>query len=464
MTFSPRKFQEQAVARHAYLLTHGNPKGRRASLEASVAGFGKTYVASFVAKQMGAPMAVLCPKAVIPHWEQAAEDVGVPITFVTNYEQPRIIVPHKWRSKRTAHGKQSANMTEINRIKAAKEVSFPHGKWLVRGKRYQWLVTPPTLMVFDEVHRCKSSKTQNAKLLQAASAQNIPTLMMSATTAENPMDLYMAGYALGLHDGADFLSWASQYGVRPDGFGFEFKGSRKDLARLNDELFPSFGHRKTFDEIPGFPDTQIDLYPVSDDGAAQKFDKIFEKVAELEEKSQEAIAAVTQRLRARQISELCKVPAIAELVQESVLAGNSAVVFLNFTESITQLLRQLKAIASQVCTVQGGQNPKFREQAIQDFQKDLAHVLVCQISAGGVGISLHDTRGNRPRETFISPPDNARDLIQALGRVRRDGAKSPSIQHIMYLKGSVEERVRRSVERKVHNISLLNDGDLDPLF
>lgn len=458
---TPRPFQSEAVERHAEILTAGNSSGQCASLEASVAGFGKTYVASFVAKQLGHPMAVLCPKSVIPHWERAAAEVGVPVRFVTNYEQPRIIVPMKIRGNR-AQG-VSPNTKEINRIKAAKEASFPHGKWLVRGKKYKWTVPKPTLLVFDECHRCKEMTTQNAKLLTAAATQNIPTLMMSATAAQDPLDMAAIGYRLGLHDGADFLGWGHQYGVRRGNFGWEYQGGPDDLKALNGLLFPGHGHRKTFDDIPDFPSTVIDTYPVSDDGAAMKIDALYSHIKELENLKGDAITEITHRLRARQIAEMSKVPALVELVQESCLAGNSAVVFFNFREPIAQFIRLMGAKVGEIGQIVGGQSTTAREDTVQAFQGNRTHCLVAQISAGGVGVNLHDIHAQRPRESFISPPDSARSLIQALGRVRRDGG-TPSIQHIMYLRGSVEERVRRAVEKKAHNISLLNDGDLDPLF
>jgi hypothetical protein len=407
-------------------------------------------------------MAVLCPKAVIPHWQKAADEVGAQVRFVTNYEQPRIIVPKFSRTRLDKKGnKAPTNGAEALAIKAEKKRTFPWGEWIVRGRSYKWTFPKPTLFVVDECHRCKSKSAQNSIFLTAAAAQNIPTLMMSATVAQDPTDMYSIGYSLGLHNGADWLGWQARYGVARGDIAWEFLGNDADLQRMNASLFPGHGHRKTFDQIPGFPETQINLYPVSDDAAASKIEALWQEVEVLEQLREEALEAVVVRLRARQIAELSKVPSLAELVEESVIAGNSVVVFLNFRESITQLQKILKSPSG---TIIGDQSPKVREAWINDFQQDIVNILVCQTQAGGVGISLHDTHGVRPRVTYISPPDSARDLIQALGRVRRDGAKSPSIQNILYLRGSVEERVRKAVERKIHNISLLNDGDLDPLF
>ena len=75
-------------------------------------------------------------------------------------------------------------------------------------------------------------------------------------------------------------------------------------------------------------------------------------------------------------------------------------------------------------------------------------------------VYLHEVRGERPRHLPLSPPESARDLIQALGRNRRVGQRSPAFRTILTLAGSVEERVKAAVERKAAQIETINDGDL----
>ena len=43
------------------------------ALEASGVGYGKTVVACMVAKDLGLPVAVICPKTIIPDWERTIE-------------------------------------------------------------------------------------------------------------------------------------------------------------------------------------------------------------------------------------------------------------------------------------------------------------------------------------------------------------------------------------------------------
>ncbi len=425
MRVNPKPFQEEAVAHHIRLL-----KERSATAEASVPGFGKTYVAAFVARGMGHPLVVCCPKVVIPHWRQAAEATGAPLRIVSNYEQ------HKLGNTGT-------------------------GSWAVKNRVWRWEIPKPSLLVIDEAHVCKNRTSQNAKLVIAAKRQGIPTMVMSATLAQDPTDLYATGYLLGLHSGDyhEWLGWQSRFGVVRDGFGLSFDPKRDPtaLARLNAELFPGRGHRKTYDEIPGFPDASLDVRRVETDRVSlERMHSAWQRARELEKLGRDAVSAAVERLRARQLAELAKVPALIDLARDLISSGLSVPVFLNFRDSIREVAA---ALGSRV--IDGEHSGEcYRVAAIEDFQSDRAHSLVLQTGAGGVGISLHDVRGKRPRHSLISPSENARDLIQALGRNRRVGQLSPAFRTILTLAGSVEERVKIAVERKAAQIETINDGDL----
>jgi hypothetical protein len=424
----PRPFQAEAVAHHAKLL-----RERGASAEASVAGAGKTFIASFVAREMKHQLVVCCPKVVIPHWQYAAQMCGANVRSVSNYEQHKL------------------GHTGM-------------GGWKIKNRQWAWSFPKPTLLVFDEAHYCKSRTSQNAKLMVAAKRQGIPTLIMSATLAVDPTDLFAAGYLLGLHSGDHFewQAWQSRFGVIRDGFDFRFD-PRHDptaLRRLNAELFPSRGHRKTYSEIPGFPEATTDVREVDGDaGRLAEMEAAWARAAELEQLKDQAINAAVERLRARQIAELAKVPAIVDLAKELMASGLSVPIFLNFHDSIDAVRAELNCPV-----IDGRASDSARTAAIAGFQADKHRCLVLQTGAGGVGISLHDTHGNFPRHSLISPPENARDLIQTLGRNRRVGQMSPAFRSIITLAGSIERRVKAAVERKANQVEEINDGDLNPLL
>lgn len=136
--------------------------------------------------------------------------------------------------------------------------------------------------------------------------------------------------------------------------------------------------------------------------------------------------------------------------------GKSVVCFVNFRQTLEALLNKMEK--HNPIYIAGDQSASDREDSINAFQSNAHHFLVCQIAAGGVGVSLHDLHG-RPRVSLISPTYSAIDLKQALGRIHRSGSKSPALQYILFAANSVEEEVSQSVRRKLRNIDLLNDGD-----
>jgi len=77
---------------------------------------------------------------------------------------------------------------------------------------------------------------------------------------------------------------------------------------------------------------------------------------------------------------------------------------------------------------------------------------------------LHDSEGSFPRVSLISPTFSAIDLKQALGRVHRADSRSKSIQKIVFAAGTVEDKVCHAVRRKLNNIDLINDDELNPIL
>ena len=130
--------------------------------------------------------------------------------------------------------------------------------------------------------------------------------------------------------------------------------------------------------------------------------------------------------------------------------------FLNYKESIRLLAKTLKT----PCLLTGDQDDEERRTNLDLFQSNSEHILIAQIQCGGVGVSLHDLHG-RPRVSLVSPSYSAVDLVQALGRIYRAGAKSPAVQRILVAAGTIEENVKKKVEAKINNLNALLDSDLD---
>ena len=213
-------------------------------------------------------------------------------------------------------------------------------------------------------------------------------------------------------------------------------------------------------EIPGFPDNEViaESVMLSDKATRATNHAYDEAVRELEENKD--THHLTVLLRACQKAELQKTEVLLDMIEDTLDEGRSPVIFTRFRETQSVLLVECqKRFGDVVTCINGDQNEEQREAAVTRFQTNHATIMLAMIQAGGVAISLHDLNG-RPRTSFICPTYNEVELKQALGRIHRTGALSKAIQKIIFAAGTVEEDVCSAVRRKLDNLDLLNDGDL----
>ena len=400
-----------------------------------------TYTAVAAARELGYNVAVVCPKAVIESWRRVIKDhFGIPILFVWNYEA---IKGGKYSEILELRKKDRSNLTE-----------------------YVWHLPKKTLLIFDESHRLKGRNTKNSEMAAAAKEQGIPILCCSATNAINPLELNAVGNVLGLHKGGQsFYQWAYKHGCQKGRFGIEFQGGKQILKKLHKDIFLDRGVRLRKDDIPDFPESDIVAEPYSLDTTSEaKINKIYfdmnKELAALDKKTSKDKRgmALTIRLRARQRIELLKVPLFIEMTEDLIADGQSVVIMVNFTDTIKALSKKLGT----KCIIWGENKGTERQDAIDNFQADKERIMILNIQAGGVGVSLHDLNGNYPRTALISPNDSAPLLRQAFGRIHRAGAKTKSQQRVVFVANTVEEEVCNNVKMKLHNLDLINDGDLAP--
>lgn len=405
------------------------------SLDTSHVGTGKTVVAAHLAKVLKRPVAVLCPKSVIPSWERELKETGIDPLFVLNYEKIRT-GKTEWMSK--------------------------------RGKKIMtWHLPEDTLVLVDEVHKCKGPYTQNSQLLVSLVTQGYSIHAMSATAAEDPTEMRPIGYVLGLHnlnkasDGLkSWFSWMVQYGCNQNQWNAWELRRKTKLNDLNKVMYAKNVKRLTVDDFPdSFKENRVFIEPIAF-GSAAKIAKAYkdlgitpEIITSLLENGtvEDSDWVLVNLLRARQLAESLKAKDMADMAKDYVEQGHSVVLFVNFTDTVDTLCELLE------CTcIKGGQKVEDRQDIIDAFQRDEEHVLVINTAAGGTGISLHDINGNRQRISLISPTFNVKDHLQALGRIHRNGAKSDAIQKILVASDSIEEHVMRVVEQKSDNLNTLH--------
>ena len=415
----------------------------------SETGTGKTYVAAWLAKNLNSPVVIVCPKVVIPSWNKVLSYFGIKAHCLINYEK---LMRGNTEHLNFKDGKDTGPSDYV--------INFPKN----------------SLVILDEVHKCKSATSKNSDFLIKLKMDGYKSLLLSATSATNPLEMKAFGFATTLHNLVSyrqFITSSGAYAGRYGGFQIDLQSQKtvEAMSNIHNTLFNLYKvssrmTRKMFDKI--FPDNHVmaDCFDMGTN--TDKINRVYlqmeAEMAALEESSinysQHHFAIMT---KARRMAELLKVPTIVEMIEDWYDEGISPVVFVNFTDTVEAIEKQLaknSKFDGKIARIVGGQSDKVRQNDIELFQSDVKRIMIANLAAGNAGVSLHDLNGNHPRGAIISPSYSAINLLQALGRIHRAEGKTTCIQKVMFAAGTIEVEACKRVQCKLNNLECLNDGDL----
>ena len=425
------------------------------AFDASPTGTGKTYCASWIAKNYGSSVVVICPKSVQKNWFDTLKSFGIDNPIVMTFE----------RLVRGNTNYYTYDMSVyLNRTNWWKSlgitVNFPNN----------------SLVILDEVHKCKGQKSLSGECLVAIKNAGHKLLMLSASAATNVTEMKAFGYATLLHSGYGFYDFCKDNGVAFNRFGLgtwdaNLQKCKEGMVRIHNTLFNTLGcanrmNRKDFGNI--FPDNQViaDGFDLGSNTAKLQsvYNEMEYELMNLDESSMEYsehhFAII---MKARRQSELLKVPAMVSWIEDMYDEGVSPVVFINFRETLEAIEKRLNSAkySGKIAKIVGGQTQKQRDNEIEQFQSDIKRICLVMVAAGSASVSLHDLNGNYPRHTLINPSYSAINTLQALGRCHRANGKTPVVQRFFFANGvEIEEKMRKRVNLRLTNHDSLNDGDL----
>jgi len=401
------------------------------ALDASDTGLGKTYIAAAIAREFQFRPIVICKKIAISAWMKVLESFGVPPLAVVNWQ------------------------------------------FAIRGKMQfykdgEWNVPQKTIIFFDEGHFANHDDSQNNIMYEAS--KKIASVTITATIADKPQRLAPLVDVLGALDKEDFKKWLKDRGEVTDDYGTrESLSDTSDMKALNNLIFPRYGFRMRYtdpDVKKYFPDAIYNtfLIPIGEQKKKEQnkhYEILLEKLNELKETKGRSSQAqrITLELRYRQMSEYLKVNTLCDMSKAYIKSGKSVVVFVNYKETLKALAKKMHT-DSVIYGEQEKDGAPDRNTVIDRFQTDKSNIIIATLDAGGTSISLHDITGKHQRISLFCPTYHALHLKQAMGRTYRALSKTPPVMQLVYAAGTIEEKVARSVNSKLRNISTLNDGDL----
>lgn len=328
------------------------------------------------------------------------------------------------------------------------------------------------VLIIDECHMLAHRGTKRTKAIYGASSRS-PGIAASCGRVyrlsgtpmpSNASQIYthLKSAGLAAEPYYDFLfRYTTGYEAS---YGYTITGHR-NIEELKARLAP-FMLRRTKEEIlPDLPPLffQTVTVPRSDAALDPSFIPMLPHINQADQELQAALTAVDPQSQVtmlektassmaslRRFTVLCKLPAIAEILEEDLTTGGVAklVIFAIHTAAIDWIAERLKKHG--VVTIYGRTPASKRQENIDSFRNSCAvKVLVGNITAAGTGINLQNCCNVAMLELSWSPSDNA----QAVMRCHRMNQNNPVYVKIFALHNSSDERVQEVLIRKTRELA-----------
>ena len=321
-------------------------------------------------------------------------------------------------------------------------------------------------VILDEAHFIKNASKRTSHCLRLLGVQadaRAPVIgpeyvfLLTGTPMTNrPKDLFNLFRCVGHPSGRSFLSFARRFcdAYRND-FGWVTTGA-SNLDELN-LLLKEISIRRLKNEVLELPPKVRTWVPVdiahskSALNAIEGFLGWYSGTDPSQPNDTEFLARLT---KVRTSLHKAKQKAVEERIKDVLAVGEKVVVFTCFTDGIE---RHKKKLGDLAVTITGADSPEKRMNAVDRFQSDpVVRVAVCNIIAGGVGITL--TAGTHVIFQDLDwVPANHN---QAEDRCYRMGQENSVTVEYFFAEGTLDAYIGELLERKMDLISAVEAEDV----
>lgn len=375
-------------------------------------------------------------------------------------------VTHNWRRELRTWSKRSEAqiLARGTDLVLGSTVIVSHD--LVRSpKLLAQLCSPWDAIIVDEAHGFKNPSAQRTKALYGKQgAGGIVEhgkhvwALTGTPTPNDPSELYTMIAALS----PDRIRTRSGRVLSPAGFAerycqIDFRGrvcGVKNKAELHQRL-RGFGLRRTKADVLDLPPVRHGRVLLSSDDVDPK---VLAELLELESKIDvEALLAGRETesfSRWRRLCGAAKAKPAAEVIADELDNGLENLVVFGHHRDVLDTI-EARLVGYGVVRIAGEVSAAGRQKAVDDFQARRARVALCQLVAGGVGITLTAAADVCFVEQSFSPGQNA----QAMDRLHRIGQGKSVLVRRFVLEGSVDDVVDETLERKRRTLEDLSTVD-----
>jgi SWI/SNF-related matrix-associated actin-dependent regulator 1 of chromatin subfamily A len=405
-------------------------------------GLGKTIEALATLKAANAfPALVICPASVKLNWrDEALKWLPGAAVYVLNGKAPGSALA-------------SADIVILNYDIL--------NKWLETLLAIHWAA-----LICDESHYCKNHKAQRTEAVKELAKPIQFRLLLTGTPILNrPQELISQLQILGrLDQFGGFWNFAKRYcAAQQMRYGWDMSGADhldelQEMLRAN--CFVRRSKSEVLTELP--PKRRVNL-PVSLNNR-EEYDKAESDLIQwLRETKGNAAAAKASANEAlvkveylKQLAATGKYDAIRDWVESFLETGEKLVLFAWHTDIVESLGARFNAPV-----IHGGTSIEDRQAAIDRFQKDPGcNLIVCNIQAGGVGITLTAASN----VAFVELGWNPATMDQAEDRLHRIGQAESVTAWYLLAENTIDTRIWRLIENKRQVVNAVSDGILNELL
>lgn len=400
---------------------------KRKSIVAHEMGSGKTATACLAAYSLIPKRLVICPASLKYNWEKEIRMV--------DYEGSISVIGDKVD--------YSSDWIVINydilerEYKSLSQIDF-------------------SCIILDEAHYIKSVSnggkpdSKRAKYTMALAGKCEYVFSLTGTPITNkPKDVFNL---LKISDhilSRNFFSFAKKYcGATHNGFGWDFSGSSSELE-LHEKL-KSIMDRKRKEEMLDLPNKIRRFIPVQIDYKSynEAVEEYKREKAGLKTKGEHlAYLTTIKHILAKE-----KVDSTIEIAENILDAGESVVIFTNYNAVADRLMARFKDKATKIT---GDCKGRERQQSVDDFQSGKKTVMVANIIAAGVGITLVKANNLIFNDMDWVPSNH----FQAEDRIHRIGQENKCVINYVYASGAeIDEYMADMLETKSTYINKIVDG------
>ena len=321
-------------------------------------------------------------------------------------------------------------------------------------------------VILDEAHFIKNASQRTnycLKLLGVQADAHAPVIgpeyvfLLTGTPMTNrPKDLFNLLRCVGHPAARSFLSFARRYcdAYRND-YGWVTTGA-SNIDELN-LLMKEVSIRRKKEEVLDLPPKIRSWVPVDITGSKAAFnavERFLNWYADTDPSQPNDTEFLARLTKVRTALHKAKHKAVEERIRDVVAAGEKVVVFTCFSEGIA---RHKKKLGETAVTITGSDTPGKRMDAVDRFQSDdTVRVALCNIIAGGVGITL--TTGTHVifQDLDWVPANHA----QAEDRCYRLGQERRVTVEYFIAAGTLDSYISQLLEQKIKLITAIEADEV----